>query len=241
MPYSKLSLSLAVPLMRWVPGLSVGLSYSRLWSRSNAAADDLNQFDLALSYRPHRVVALGLVARAINSPRSGRWLGDQELIAPGMTLPQVALPLRARPRDRAAADPRGADPRAGARGSHRAGQPVRDYRFLTPVVVAARARRGGGASLRAFAEGELYARVAQRRTGAGPGSARDGGPRVRPRPRRPGGRAVAGVRRGGMPVAQGFAGKLRVSAERYPSLAERTGEALRITLGGTPGTAACTA
>ena len=40
---------------------------------------------------------------------------------------------------------------------------------------------------------------------------------------------------GGMPVAQGFAGKLRLSAERYTSLAERTGEALRITLGGYAG------
>ena len=234
MPYSKLSLSLAVPLMRWVPGLSVGLSYSRLWSRSNAAADDLNQFDLALSYRPHRVVALGLVARAINSPRSGRWLGDQELIAPGMTLPQVALPLELDP-EIALRPIRGARTLEVALGARITPVPVRDYRFLTPVFAPRGRVEVGGKSLRAFAEAELYARVAE--VGPVPGldlrvmaglefDLAHVGLAVAP---------SLGSGAGGMPVAQGFAGKLRLSAERYPSLAERTGEALRITLGGYAG------
>lgn len=67
MPYSKLSLSLAVPLMRGVPGLLVGLSYSRLWSRSNAAADDLV---ISLTWRC-RIGRIGGRARA------GR-AGDQQ-------------------------------------------------------------------------------------------------------------------------------------------------------------------
>lgn len=226
LPYSKLSLSVAVPLMRWVKGLSVGLSYSRLWSRSNTAADGLNQFDLAVSYRPHRVVALGLVARAINSPRSQR-LGTAGATPP----PPIAQPLELDP-EIALRPIRGQRSLEVAVGGRITPVPAFDYRYLTPIF-APRARvEVGGKSLRAFAEAELYGRVV--RVGDWPGT----GVRVMT-----GlefdlahvGLAVApslGAGAGGLPAMQGFAGKLRLSAERYASLADRTGEALRIDLAG---------
>ena len=229
MPYNKLSLSLAVPLMRWVPGLSVGLSYSRLWSRGNVAADDLNQFDLAVTYRPHRVVTLGLVARAVNSPRAGRWLEEQELV--GGALRQHAQPLELDP-EIALRPIRGARTLEVALGGRITPLQTFDYRYWTPVFAPRGRIEVGGKSLRVFAEAELYARAVN--IGPLPGT----GLRVMA-----GlefdlahvGLAVApslGAGAGGLPVAQGFAGKLRLSAERYASLADRTGEALRIGLGG---------
>lgn len=231
LPYSKLSFSLAVPLMRWVPGLSVGVSYSRLWSRSNASADGLNQFDLALSYRPHRVVALGLVARAINSPRSGRWDGDEDWNALSTALPQVAQPLVLDP-EISVRPIRGARTLELAFGGRITPLPPLDYRYWAPPFAPRGRIEVGGKSLRAFAEAELYSRVVT--IGDFPGQ----GVRVMA-----GlefdlahvGLAVApslGAGAGGLPVAQGFAGKLRLSAERYASLADRTGEALRLGLGG---------
>jgi len=234
MPYSKLSLSLAVPLMRWVPGLSVGLSYSRLWSRDNAAADGVNQFDLALAYRPHRVVALGLVARAINSPRAGRWLGEPELMASDWPLPRVALPLVLDP-EISVRPIRGARTLELALGARITPLPVRDPRYGTPYLAPRGRVEVGGRSLRAFAEAELYGRAVGREPVPGVGVRVMAGlefdlAHV--------GLAVApslGAGAGGLPVAQGFAGKLRLSAERYPSLAERTGEALRIKVAGYSG------
>lgn len=227
-PYSKLSLSLALPLMRWVKGLSVGLSYSRLWSRTNAAADGLNQFDLAVSYRPHRVVALGLVARAVNSPRTGA-LGST--LASSEMLPRVAQPLVLDP-EIAVRPIRGKRTLELAVGARITPLPVLDYRYFTPVFAPRGRIEVGIKSLRAFAEAELYARF----TGTGPPPG--WGVRVMT-----GlefdlahvGLAVApslGSGAGGLPAMQGFAGKLRLSAERYASLADRTGEALRIDLGG---------
>lgn len=223
LPYNKLTLSLAVPLMRWAPGLSLGLAYSRLWSRSNASADDLNQFDLAIGYRPHRVVALGLVARAINSPRSGRWLGDEEWSAMSAALPQVAQPLELDP-EIALRPIRGARALEIALGGRITPLPVRDVRYWTPVFAPRGRVEVGGRALRGFAEAEMYARAS-----AGPGL-----------------RVMAGLEfdlahvglalapslgaGAGLPAAQGLAGKLRLSADRHASLAERAGEALRVEL-----------
>lgn len=93
MPYHKLSLSLALPLMRWAPGLALGLAYSRLWSARNLAVDDLNQVDLAIGYRPHRVVAVGVVA--INLPRAHAEVGLPAVTQPFVLDPELALrPIR---------------------------------------------------------------------------------------------------------------------------------------------------
>lgn len=68
--YSKVTVSMALPLMRWAPGLSLGLGYSRLISISNFHAN-AHLLDLGLAYHPSRFVALGLVAHAVNVPRTG--------------------------------------------------------------------------------------------------------------------------------------------------------------------------
>jgi len=67
--FHKITFALAVPLVRWVRGLSFGLGVSRLVSRSNLQADGVRQLDLALTYRAHERVALGLVARGANVPK----------------------------------------------------------------------------------------------------------------------------------------------------------------------------
>jgi protease-4 len=70
-PFSKVTFALSVPLRRWVKGLSLGTNYSRLASASNFHADGVNQFDIGLGYWPSRFVALGLVFRGANVPRTG--------------------------------------------------------------------------------------------------------------------------------------------------------------------------
>ena len=222
MPYSKLSLSVAVPLMRWVPGLSLGLSYSRLWSRANLAADGLNQFDLALGYRPHRVVALGLVARSINTPQAGHGLNpmlvgevNYPTVQPFELDPEIAV--------RPIGGSRALELAVGARIV-----PVQvvDARYITPVASPRVRIESGGRGVRAFAEAERY-------WGAQPAGTVFNGLRV-----------MAGLEfdlghvglavapslgaGGGVPAMQGFAGKLRISGERYTSMADRTGEALLI-------------
>lgn len=87
-PYGKLSFAAAVPLMRWVRGLSLGLGYSRLISRSNAYADGVNQVDLAVGYRVNRFVALGLVGRTLNMPRTA---SVNEVVQPLIIDPEFAL------------------------------------------------------------------------------------------------------------------------------------------------------
>lgn len=67
--FGKFSFAASVPLMRWAPGLAVGFHYARLFSASNALVQGVNQFDLALSWRANRFLALGLVARNLNAPR----------------------------------------------------------------------------------------------------------------------------------------------------------------------------
>lgn len=68
-PYGKVTLAAGVPLERWAPGLSLGLSYSRLFAPDNLIARGTNQFDVAASWRANRFVTLALVARNLNSPR----------------------------------------------------------------------------------------------------------------------------------------------------------------------------
>lgn len=86
-PYSKITLALAVPFERWVPGLSLGFGYSRLLSSRNFHADGVNQFDVALSYWANRFLALGVVGRAINVPQTGP--GDT--VQPFIIDPELAV------------------------------------------------------------------------------------------------------------------------------------------------------
>ena len=46
-----LTLPGALPLMRWAPGLSLGLQYARLFSATNELTQGAYQLDLALSLR----------------------------------------------------------------------------------------------------------------------------------------------------------------------------------------------
>lgn len=68
-PYTKLNVAIAVPLERWVRGLSLGLGYGHAFSRSNFWADGVGHVDLAATWWPTRFVALGFVARGLNQPR----------------------------------------------------------------------------------------------------------------------------------------------------------------------------
>lgn len=226
MPYHKLSLSVAVPLMRWAPGLALGVSYSRLWSTLNTFADDLNQFDVAVGYRPHRVVALGVVARAINTPQAGPWLSAMQP-AGALFIPQMAQPFELDP-EIAVRPVRGTRALELAVGARIAPVTLQDQRFHMPHVSPRVRIEGGGRGVRAFAEAERYW------SATSPGVAPSEGLRVMT-----GlefdlahvGLAIApslGGGAGGVPALQGFAGKLRVSGERYASLSERAGEALRI-------------
>jgi protease-4 len=70
-PYGKFSVAVALPLMRWAPGLALGFQYSRMFSGSNELASGINQLDLALSWRANRFLSLALVARNLNAPRLG--------------------------------------------------------------------------------------------------------------------------------------------------------------------------
>lgn len=87
-PYSKVSLAVAVPLHRWVRGMSVGGAYSRLLSTTNFHAN-ANELSLAWSYWPTRFLALGVVGRALNSPRSG--LTDAQIRQPMVLEPEIAV------------------------------------------------------------------------------------------------------------------------------------------------------
>jgi protease-4 len=221
LPYHKLTFALAVPLMRWVPGLSVGLSYSRLWSRLNAYADDVNQFDVSAIWRPHRAVAVGVAARGLNTPTTGpdgESLAPLAMVQPFELDPEVAVrPIRGT---------RALEIAAGVRVT-----PVTQgsIRFITPPLLPRLRVEAGGRGARVFAEGELFA-------------GRHAAPFLSNM-----WRVTAGVEvdlahvglaaapvfsgySGGGAVAAGFAGKLRVSAERWASVADGVGEALRLQL-----------
>ena len=88
-PYSKITFALAVPLERWVPGLSLGVNYSRLVSSTNFHANGVNQVDLAIGWWPSRFVALGLVGRGLNVPRTGP--PGAEVLQPLVIDPELAV------------------------------------------------------------------------------------------------------------------------------------------------------
>ena len=92
LPYAKLTAALAVPLGPLVEGLSVGVSLSRLVSRKNLHADGVTTVDLGLTYWANRFLALGVVARNLNQPRTG---GDADgtgaVVQPLVLEPELAL------------------------------------------------------------------------------------------------------------------------------------------------------
>ncbi len=93
--FHKLTAALALPLRRWVDGLSLGVGYSRLFSRSNPIADGVQQLDLSLSYRAHRRVGFGLVLRGVNVPkvaRAGAWDVHPLEIDPEVALRPLGIP-----------------------------------------------------------------------------------------------------------------------------------------------------
>ena len=102
-PYGKLSFAVAVPLMRWARGLSLGMSYSRLFAPSNTLARGANQFDLAISWQANRYLTLALAARGLNAPRlEGQRVPvtlDPELALRPLGTPQLefALGMRSTP------------------------------------------------------------------------------------------------------------------------------------------------
>lgn len=150
--YNKLTFAVAVPLMRWVKGLSLGVGYARLWSSNNLYAQALNQFDAAVAYHPSRYVGLGLVARAFNMPTAGE---------DGRSEPPRPTPLyRAQPFEldgEVVVRPIKGTPNlelgVGARYVPR---PTFDPRFLTPVLAPRGRLAFGGASWRIFGEVERY-------------------------------------------------------------------------------------
>lgn len=108
--FHKISVALAVPVGAWVrlargvgrggtsraDGLSVGLSYSRMISSSNFHAHGTQQLDVALSYWPIRYLALALVGRSINQPRTGRsadgsGLGEGVVVQRAVFDPELAV------------------------------------------------------------------------------------------------------------------------------------------------------
>ena len=140
---------------------ALGLSYSRLWSARNLAADDLNQVDLAIGYRPHRVVAVGLVARAINMPRAH---GDATIVP---SLPAVVQPFELDP-ELALRPIRGTRALELAVGARIVPvQPVLDPRYALPVLSPRVRVEAGGRGVRVFAEGERYASATASGSAAG--------------------------------------------------------------------------
>ena len=108
-------------------------------------------------------------------------------------------------------------------------QPQLDARYAVPVVSPRVRVEAGGRGVRVFAEGERYGSVSS--GGAVEGLRFMSGVEL---DLAHVGLALApsfGSGGGGAGGLQGFAGKLRVSAERYTSLTERTGEALRLAIG----------
>lgn len=71
LPYSKLSLGMAVSLARHLPGVSLGFGYSRLFSRENGYAYQVDLIDAGLTWRAGRWLALGIVGHGLNQPRVG--------------------------------------------------------------------------------------------------------------------------------------------------------------------------
>ncbi len=88
-PYGKFTLAIALPLMRWAPGLSLGVNYSRLFAPQNQLAHGANQVELGISWRANRFVTIAVVGRNLNAPRLGDPLTP--VASPIVLDPELAL------------------------------------------------------------------------------------------------------------------------------------------------------
>ncbi|MGB1701200.1 MAG: hypothetical protein ACPHRO_14675, partial [Nannocystaceae bacterium] len=66
--YAKLSFAVGVPLVRWIPGLSLGFGVHQLVSGVNAWAHGVTALDVGLGWQMNRFLSVGVVARQINMP-----------------------------------------------------------------------------------------------------------------------------------------------------------------------------
>ncbi|MBV1861778.1 MAG: signal peptide peptidase SppA [Nannocystaceae bacterium] len=89
-PYSKVTVAASLPMMRWAPGLSIGLGYSRLVSVGNFHAN-ANFLDLGISYHASRFIALGFVAHTVNVPRTGPETAVEVNVVDGVDAPRVTV------------------------------------------------------------------------------------------------------------------------------------------------------
>lgn len=238
--FHKISMAVAIPIGGWVrlarPGarqastaldrLSLALGYSRLISSGNFHAHGTQQVDVALSYWPSRFLALGVVGRAINLPRTGRSSGasgEGAVLQPAVIDPEVAIRPLGTPALEVA---------LGARISPVVPGEVR--RFRTNVADPRLRLTGSTGGVRLFAEAEMLR--------FNPVIADDGAAFARL-----GARINAGVElsfsRFGVAVAplmsggarstygvDGAAARLRISQERYPTLASPRRVVTKLTL-----------
>lgn len=151
--FNKLTFAVAVPLTRWVKGLSLGLSYARTWSSLNPYAAGLNQFDASLAYHPSRYVALGLVARAFNTPNAGRDVGVVDPPRPGIVDRRQPFELDA---EVAVRPIKGLPQLELGLGARFVPAPTFDPRFMTPYVAPRGRLAFGGRSWRLFGEVTTY-------------------------------------------------------------------------------------
>ena len=149
--YAKLSFAVGLPLVRWVPGLSLGFGVHHLVSGANAWAHGVTALDLGVGWQLNRFVSLGLAARQVNVPVISSSLAGGEGVATQrvpLTLdPEIAL----RPLGR-----RSWEVAVGGRIDARRPTSVRFRGSTIPVQPRVRTLinfPGGGL----FAEAELYA------------------------------------------------------------------------------------
>ncbi|MEX1365639.1 MAG: signal peptide peptidase SppA [Nannocystaceae bacterium] len=243
--YNKVSLAVAVPIGPWVrllrrgsrgtaralDGLSLGLGYSRLLSSGNFHAHGAQQVDVSLSYWPIRYLALGLVGRAINLPRTGRGAagagtaaGQGSVLQPAVVDPELAIRPLGTPALELA---------VGARIS-----PVVSGdapRFRTNFVDPRARLMASVGGVRVFAEAELMrfnpVVLDDLDTGARTGARVQAGVELHFSRF---GFAVAPLTSAGTRSAFGVDGaalRLRVSQERYPTLASRPRVVTKLALG----------
>jgi protease-4 len=149
-PYTKLSLAMGVPLMRWIPGLSMGLGVHHMVSGANAWAHGVTALDVGLGWRANRFLSVGVVARQLNVPVIGPTLAGDSAGAQRVPLtvdPEIAV----RPLGR-----RNWELAVGARVDTRRASSVRFRGSTIPIQPRVRTLinfPGGGL----FAEAELYA------------------------------------------------------------------------------------
>ena len=152
-PYTKLSAAFALPLWRWIPGLSMGLTVHQLVSSANDWAHGVTSLDLGVGWRPSRFVAVGLVARQLNMPVIEGGLDAGAAVDGAQRVPlTLDAEVAVRP-----LGTRGLEIAAGARVDTRQASSLR-FRPDTLGGVQPRLRlqgRVGGVGL--YAQSELYA------------------------------------------------------------------------------------